>query len=138
MRGSGILLHITSLPSPFGMGDMGPGAYRFADFLEEAGQSLWQILPLNPTAYSPYHSSSSFASNPYLISPEVLVTDGLLDEADLGDTPDLPKELVDFLMQKPRGTRGSMTRHDLRGYLRWYGMKHVTIRRAFSFSERLQ
>jgi len=64
-RGSGILLHITSLPSPFGIGDLGPGAYRFADFLCETRQSIWQVLPLNPTdpanGNSPYSSASAFA-----------------------------------------------------------------------------
>jgi len=68
VRRSGILLHITSLPSPHGIGDLGPEAYRFADFLHEAGQSLWQVLPLNPTATvygnSPYSSFSAFAGNP--------------------------------------------------------------------------
>ncbi len=86
-RRSGILLHISSLPSGFGVGDLGPEAYAFADFLERAGQGLWQILPLNPTepAYgnSPYHSISSFAFNPVLASPEALVRDGLIDAGDL-------------------------------------------------------
>jgi 4-alpha-glucanotransferase len=86
-RRSGILLHITSLPSGFGVGDLGPEAYAFADFLERAGQRLWQVLPLNPTepAYgsSPYHSISSFAFNPVLASPEALVRDGLIDAGDL-------------------------------------------------------
>lgn len=82
-RASGILLHLTSLPSAFGIGDMGPAAYRFADFLAEAGQSLWQMLPLNPTLYSPYHSYSAFAGNPLLISPELLHKDGLLDRREI-------------------------------------------------------
>ncbi len=86
-RKSGILLHITSLPGGFGVGDLGPGAYRFVDFLHKGGQRLWQILPLNPTdpghGNSPYHSQSSFASNPLLISPELLLRDGLLDPGDL-------------------------------------------------------
>ncbi|MCF8061155.1 MAG: 4-alpha-glucanotransferase [Deltaproteobacteria bacterium] len=86
-RRSGILLHITSLPSRFGIGDLGPAAYAFADFLERAGQRLWQVLPLNPTepAYgnSPYHSISSFAFNPVLASPEALVREGLIDAEDL-------------------------------------------------------
>lgn len=97
-RGSGILLHITSLPSPFGIGDLGPCAYRFADFLAEAKQGFWQILPLNPTdpVYdnSPYHSISAFASNPLLISPELMVRDGLLDEADIELLPN--REKVDY------------------------------------------
>ncbi len=86
MRGSGVLLHITSLPSMYGIGDLGPAAYRFADFLFESRQRYWQILPLNPTDPAhddnPYHSISAFASNPLLISPEQMVQDGYLDESD--------------------------------------------------------
>jgi 4-alpha-glucanotransferase len=99
-RGSGILLHITSLPSSYGIGDMGPWSYRFADFLGESKQSLWQILPLNPTepgyANSPYQSESAFAGNPLLISPELMVRDGLLEETDLGALPEFPKGRVDY------------------------------------------
>ena len=86
-RASGILLHITSLPSPFGIGDLGPAAYRFADFLADARQTYWQILPLNATSdvygHSPYASPSAFAGNPYLVSPEVLLQEGLLNRSDL-------------------------------------------------------
>jgi len=86
-RKSGILLHISSLPSPFGIGDLGPEACKFADFLSESGQSIWQLLPLNPTdpisGNSPYNSSSAFASNPLFISPELLVRDGLLEDGEL-------------------------------------------------------
>ena len=99
-RGSGILLHITSLPSPYGVGDMGPGAYQFADFLAEAKQSFWQILPLNPTdpafGNSPYHSISAFASSPLLISPELMVRDGLLAKSDVVTVPNHPEGLVDY------------------------------------------
>jgi len=99
-RGSGILLHLTSLPSPFGVGDMGPWAFQFVDFLAETKQSLWQILPLNPTDpehySSPYHSTSAFACNPLLISPELLVQDGLLDRTDGKSPPDFPAERVDY------------------------------------------
>lgn len=99
-RGSGILLHVTSLPSPFGIGDLGPWAYRFVDFLAETKQSFWQILPLNPTDpihfNSPYHSTSALACNSLLLSPELLVRDGLLDEADLQSVPDFPKDRVDY------------------------------------------
>jgi 4-alpha-glucanotransferase len=99
-RGSGILLHVTSLPSPYGIGDLGSGAYRFADSLTETKQGFWQILPLNPTdpAYgsSPYHSISAFASNPLLISPELMVGDGLLTESDMEPVPDYPKGRVDY------------------------------------------
>ena len=81
-RTSGILLHITSLPSRFGMGDLGPGAIRFLDWLQGCGQHLWQVLPLNPTgpglANSPYSGNSAFAVWPMLLSLEGLVSDGLL------------------------------------------------------------
>ena len=99
-RGSGILLSITSLPSPFGIGDFGPWAFRFADFLAETSQSYWQILPLNPTdlnhGNSPYHSKSAFAGNELLISPELLVQDRLLDRKDIDALADFPKEKVDY------------------------------------------
>ena len=98
-RGSGILLHITSLPSRYGIGDLGPEAYRFADFLSETKQGFWQILPLNPTdlahGNSPYHSISAFANNPLLISPELMVRDGLLAPSDVENAPDYPKGCID-------------------------------------------
>jgi 4-alpha-glucanotransferase len=86
-RYCGILLHPTSLPGPYGIGDLGSAAYRFADFLADAKVSLWQILPLGPTGYgnSPYAARSSFAGNEYLISPELLIHEGWL-EADDGQT----------------------------------------------------
>ena len=87
-RGSGILLHITSLPSPYGVGDLGPSAYRFIDFLSEAKQSYWQILPLNATGRriaSPYNGSSVFAGNILFISPEKMVDDGYLEPGDIED-----------------------------------------------------
>lgn len=99
IRGGGILLHISSLPSRFGIGDMGPSALKFADFLEETKQTYWQIIPLtppNPHHYSPYHSPSAFAGNPLLISPESLVTMGLLKQSDVESPPSFPIELVDF------------------------------------------
>ncbi|MFH2012124.1 MAG: 4-alpha-glucanotransferase [Pseudomonadota bacterium] len=99
-RGSGILLHISSLPSSFGIGDLGSWAYRFVDFLAEAKQSFWQILPLNPTepiyANSPYHSISVFAGNPILISPEHLVSEGFLDKKDIEPLPNFPEERVNY------------------------------------------
>ncbi|MCA9132979.1 MAG: 4-alpha-glucanotransferase, partial [Planctomycetales bacterium] len=84
-RAAGILLHITSLPSDYGIGDLGEGAYRFVDFLAQAGQRIWQILPLGPTTRgdSPYSCYSAFAGNMLLISPTRLVALGLLQEADL-------------------------------------------------------
>ncbi|HEY57918.1 MAG TPA: 4-alpha-glucanotransferase [Anaerolineae bacterium] len=97
-RTSGILLHITSLPGPHGIGDLGPAARRFADFLHEAGCSVWQVLPLGPTGFgdSPYATFSAFAGNPYLISPEDLLVEGLLTEADLADRPAFPAGRVDY------------------------------------------
>jgi 4-alpha-glucanotransferase len=84
-RASGILLHPTSLPGPYGIGDLGPAAYRWVDWLAGSGCKLWQVLPLGPTGYgdSPYQCFSAFAGNPYLISPEFLVRDNLLTEDDL-------------------------------------------------------
>ena len=85
MRESGILMHITSLPGPYGIGSMGANAYAFVDFLEKAGQSCWQILPLSPTGYgdSPYQSFSSCAGNPYLIDLDTLVSEQLLTKEEL-------------------------------------------------------
>jgi 4-alpha-glucanotransferase len=97
-RSSGILLHPTSLPGPFGIGDLGPEAYRFIDFLADTGQRLWQILPLGPTGYgnSPYMSFSAFGGNGMLVSPERLVQDKLLEPSDLENGPDFPPGRVDF------------------------------------------
>jgi len=97
-RSSGILLHPSSLPGPFGIGDLGPEAYAFADFLEAAGQSLWQVLPLGPTGYgdSPYACYSAFAGNTLLISPEQLLTEGLLSRSDLPSAISVTRERVDF------------------------------------------
>jgi len=99
-RGSGILQHISCLPSAFGIGDLGPEAYEFVDFLTECRQQYWQILPLNPTdpvhSNSPYHSCSAFAGNPLLISPELIVEKGFLDQESLNQTPDFPMNRVDF------------------------------------------
>ncbi|HEV7476094.1 MAG TPA: 4-alpha-glucanotransferase, partial [Pyrinomonadaceae bacterium] len=97
-RASGILLHPTSLPGPFGIGDLGPQAYAFADFLEAAGQSLWQVLPLGPTGYgdSPYACYSAFAGNTLLVSPEQLVSDGLLTASDLATGAEFADDRVDF------------------------------------------
>lgn len=99
-RGSGVLLHITSLPSPFGIGDLGPWAYRFADFLEETRQTYWQILPLSPTApvygNSPYSSISTFAGNTLLISPDLLVRDGLVSREEADFKPAFPDGRCDY------------------------------------------
>ena len=97
-RASGVLLHPTSLPGPFGIGDLGPQAYAFADFLLSSGQSLWQVLPLGPTGYgdSPYACYSAFAGNTLLISPEQLVTEGLLNQSELASPLPPANEEVDF------------------------------------------
>ncbi len=96
-RKSGVLLHITSLPGPYGIGTMGKEAMEFVDFLAKAGQKIWQILPLGPTGYgdSPYQSFSTFAGNPLLINLELLTEKGWLHPADLQDAPGNDK-FVDF------------------------------------------
>ena len=84
-RSSGILLPISSLPSKYGIGTFGKAAYEFADFLQEAGQKYWQLLPLGPTSYgdSPYQSFSTFAGNPYFVDLELLIEDGLLAQEEV-------------------------------------------------------
>ena len=86
-RSSGILMHISSLPSPYGIGTLGKAAYQYADFLKTAGQKYWQLLPVGPTSYgdSPYQSFSSFAGNPYFIDLDMLIEDGLLDRAEVNE-----------------------------------------------------
>lgn len=103
-RSSGILLHPTSFPSRFGIGDLGLEAYKFIDFLAESSQSYWQVLPLGPTGFgnSPYASYSAIAGNPLLISPELLRDAGLLYEEELANFPDCPAETVDFDRLIPR------------------------------------
>ena len=97
-RCSGILMHPTSLPGRFGIGDLGGEAYRFVDFLASAGQTYWQVLPLSPTGYgdSPYQGLSALAGNPMLISPEKLAERGHLSAADLEAMPYFPDDRVDF------------------------------------------
>ncbi len=99
-RASGVLLHISSLPSAYGIGDLGPGAYRFIDFLSKTRQGLWQLLPLNPTSTahgnSPYGSASVFAGNPLLISPDHLVRDGFLEKKDLAGRPSFSNQRVNY------------------------------------------
>jgi 4-alpha-glucanotransferase len=97
-RTSGVLLHPTSLPSRFGIGDLGPEAFRFADWLHGAGQRWWQVLPLGPVGYgeSPYQLFSAFAGNPMLLSPEVLVERGWLDRSDLEGAPAFSEDAVEF------------------------------------------
>jgi 4-alpha-glucanotransferase len=97
-RSGGILLHPTSLPGPYGIGDIGPIAHEWVDFLSDSGCRLWQVLPLGPTGYgdSPYQCFSAFAGNPYMISPDLLLEDGFLKPVDLDEHPNFPEENVDF------------------------------------------
>lgn len=97
-RLSGILVHPTSFPSPYGIGDLGPGAYEFIDFLHETGQRLWQVLPLGPTGFgdSPYQGFSAFAGQPLIISPDKLVKQGLLTQADFQNMPQWDPRRVDY------------------------------------------
>jgi 4-alpha-glucanotransferase len=102
-RSGGILLHPTSLPGRYGMGDLGQEAYSFVDWLVSTGCKLWQILPLGPTGYgdSPYQCFSAFAGNPYLISFDGLIEDGLLTAVDFADMPDFSASRADFGMLIP-------------------------------------
>ncbi|MBI4551216.1 MAG: 4-alpha-glucanotransferase, partial [Candidatus Latescibacteria bacterium] len=97
-RASGVLLHPTSLPGRFGIGDLGAAASQFLDVLAESGQRLWQVLPLGPTGLgdSPYACFSAFAGNPLLISLDRLAEDGLLSQDDLRDVPVFPERTVDY------------------------------------------
>ena len=133
-RASGILLHPTSLPGGFGVGDFGPEAYKFVDFLVSAGQSLWQVLPLGPTGYgdSPYACYSAFAGNTLLISPERLVDDGLLDPSDL-KTPLAPaSDRVEY--GQVHQTKEELLRHAYQNYTKTTDTK---LRSAFeTFAQR--
>src|ERR1022692_833515 len=95
-RAAGLLLHVTSLPSPYCIGDLGPVAYAWIDRLHDAEQRWWQALPLGPTGYgnSPYQSLSSFAGNDLLVSPEYLIADGLLRPSDFENR--FPSYIVDY------------------------------------------
>ena len=86
-RGSGILLPVSSLPSPYGIGGFGKSAYRFIDFLSECGIKCWQVLPLNPTSYgdSPYQSPAASMGSPYYIDPETLCKNGLITKEELSE-----------------------------------------------------
>ncbi len=97
-RSAGILLHPTSLPGKYGIGDLGKAAYDFVDFLVEAGQKLWQIFPLGPTGYgdSPYQCFSALAGNPLLVSPDLLKDEGFLSEDDLSEIPDFNPHKIDY------------------------------------------
>ena len=119
MRESGILMHITSLPSPYGVGTMGKCAYEFVDFLKKAGQRYWQLLPLTPTGYgdSPYQSCSTFAGNHYLIDLDMLCEDGLLEKADY--------EHIDWISEPKRADFGKLYNNRLnvlrKAYARFAG-----------------
>ena len=97
-RASGILLHPTSLPGKYGIGELGHAAYEFINFLRDSSQRLWQIMPLGPTGYgdSPYACFSAFAGNHLLISLDKLVEEGLLNSSDLDDTPDFSHDKIDY------------------------------------------
>lgn len=100
-RGAGLLLPISSLPSPYGIGTLGNEAYKFVDFLVDAGQSYWQVLPVGPTSYgdSPYQSFSAFAGNPYFIDLDYLVEDGLITKGDIKKYPWVSNvEYVEYAM----------------------------------------
>lgn len=127
-RASGLLLHPTSLPGRFGIGDLGPAAHDFVEFLSAAGQSAWQVLPLGPTGYgdSPYQGLSAMAGNPLLISPELLLRDGLLLESELTE-PTFGDGPVDFgavIALKAPLLRGVADRFEARA--------SVAMRRAFA------
>jgi 4-alpha-glucanotransferase len=131
-RSSGILLHPTSLPGPFGIGDLGPAAYAFGDFLVKSGQSLWQVLPLGPTGYgdSPYACYSAFAGNTLLISPVQLVADGLLSSSDLRVV--LPADRVDF--ERAHEVKDDLLRQ---AYQNYQQTSDDDLRRAFeSYAQR--
>jgi 4-alpha-glucanotransferase len=119
-RASGILLHVSSLPGEFGIGDLGPQAHRWIDFLCEARQSYWQVLPVNPTAptghNSPYQASSAFAGNPLLVSPALLLDEGLLLKGDISGLPTLPANKTDY----PRASSAKRRLLDL-AYERFHG-----------------
>ena len=95
-RASGVLLHVTSLPSPYGIGDLGSAAFSWIDRLHSASQRWWQVLPLGPTGYgnSPYQAMSSFAANPALISPDSLISEGLIKTADCN--AEFRSDVVDY------------------------------------------
>src|SRR6185503_132167 len=99
-RTSGILMHVTSLPGPHGSGDLGPEAHRFIEFLADAGQTWWQMLPVGPPGrapgFSPYDSASAFAGSPWLVSLSALARQGLLAKPDLKPAPGLGARQVNF------------------------------------------
>ena len=135
-RESGILLHPTSLPGPHGMGDIGESAFRFVDWLQDAGQRLWQVMPLGPTGFgdSPYASPSAFAGNPWLVSLSWLGGEGLLEDADWGDVPQFPDHMVDFGEVVP--FRRAMLRKAFDRFRRGAGSQFRQSFQAFCDTER--
>jgi 4-alpha-glucanotransferase len=127
-RSSGILFHPSSLPGPYGIGDIGPEAIAWVDFLSSAGCGLWQVLPLGPTGYgdSPYQCFSAFAGNPYLISPDALLEEDLLHSNDIVENQGFPAEKVDF---------GAVIPYKLgildRAYIRFQQNKNPHLQSAF-------
>ena len=97
-RAAGVLLHLSSLPSDTGIGNLGAGAYRFIDFLNASGMSVWQICPLGPTGFgdSPYQCFSAFAGNPYFIDLKPLLNEGLITADEYNQLAGLPREHVDY------------------------------------------
>ena len=131
---SGLLLHPTSLPSPYGIGDLGKGAYRLIDFLEAGGQSLWQILPLGPagTGNSPYQSLSSFAGYPLLIDLEALSTRGLLKKKEL-DPPPFKRDQVEY--HRVKEYKLSRLRRGFRSFKRDGGSKKAAYRHFYEHNK---
>ncbi|HEX6649157.1 MAG TPA: 4-alpha-glucanotransferase [Pyrinomonadaceae bacterium] len=127
-RASGVLLHPTSLPGPFGIGDLGPEAYKFVDFLVAAGQILWQVLPLGPTGYgdSPYACYSAFAGNTLLISPERLVSEGLLDQSSVHFVSTQNAQKINF--GEAHKTKNQLLRQAYENYTK---TTDTTLRSAF-------
>lgn len=129
-RSSGVLLHPTSLPGPFGIGDLGPEAYKFVDFLIAAGQSLWQVLPLGPTGYgdSPYACYSAFAGNTLLISPEQLLAEGLLAEDLSASAPALATKHARIDFGEAHNAKDQLLR---KAYERYTKTTDTALRSAF-------
>src|SRR5262245_42692595 len=134
-RASGVLLHVTSLPSPYGIGDVGPTAVAWLDRLHAAGQRWWQALPLGPTGYgdSPYQSLSSFAGDVLLISPDWLIEDGLVRASDCAGRS-FPAAYVDFdavkqfkytLLETAWKNFSAGSRSDLRDAFEQFGQEHA-------------
>jgi 4-alpha-glucanotransferase len=134
LRRAGLLLHPTSLPGPFGIGDLGPAAEAFLDWAAAAGQRLWQVLPLGPPGLggSPYTARSAFAGNPLLISPERLVAAGLLPAASVGASPSPAGSRVDFAAVAP--WKDSLLREAWGRFRREGSHEHRERLRAFAAS----